>query len=177
MILSFQSIRLRNTSIDGRPLLVPMIERSVHGPTGMTYGLGPCGYDIRIKRAARLRPGLVELVSSIERFDMPDDLMGHVADKSSLARRGVFVQNTVIDPGWRGYLTLEVTYHGAMPVFDLMAGQPIAQIVFHKLDQPTVRPYTGKYQDQPAHPVGMIHESGSEPRGVDGRQAGQGSEQ
>ncbi len=32
--------------------------------------------------------------------------------------------------------------------FDLSAGTPIAQIVFHYLDEHTQQPYTGQYQDQ-----------------------------
>ena len=34
--------------------------------------------------------------------------MGIVHDKSTWARRGLVVQNTVIEPGWHGYLTIEV---------------------------------------------------------------------
>ncbi|WP_342641331.1 hypothetical protein [Rhodoligotrophos ferricapiens] len=29
------------------------------------------------------------------------------------------------------------------------AGDPIAQVVFQRLDEPTVLPYDGKYQDAP----------------------------
>jgi hypothetical protein len=34
----------------------------------------------------------------------------------------------------------------------LRRGDPIAQIVFHRLDEPTVSPYRGKYQDQAQGP-------------------------
>ena len=88
---------------------------------------------------------------------MPNDVIAIVHDKSSLARRGVAVQNTVVEPGWRGYLTLELTYH--QPWWKLWRalhfkkGSAIAQIVFHFLDAPTQRPYAGKYQDQEFGPV------------------------
>jgi dCTP deaminase len=39
--------------------------------------------------------------------------MGIVHDKSTWARRGLVVQNTVIEPGWHGYqTTIELTNHG-----------------------------------------------------------------
>ena len=33
------------------------------------------------------------------------------------------------------------------------AGDPIAQVVFQRLDEPTVLPYDGKYQDAPPGPA------------------------
>jgi dCTP deaminase len=82
----------------------PFAERARHN--GMTYGLGPAGYDIRVAQdvtLSRLRSFV--LASSIERFVMPADLIAQVCDKSTWARRGVAVQNTIIEPGWRGHLT------------------------------------------------------------------------
>ena len=46
---------------------------------------------------------------------MPSDVLGQVCDKSTWARRGVAVQNTIIEPGWRGYLTVELTNHSGEP--------------------------------------------------------------
>lgn len=82
---------------------------------------------------------------------MPTDVIGVVHDKSSWARRGLAVQNTVIEPGWRGFLTLELTNHGTRKLH-IPKGCPIAQIVFHRLDEPAARPYDGRYQDQPPGP-------------------------
>jgi dCTP deaminase len=82
---------------------------------------------------------------------MPTDVIGFVHDKSTLARFGIAVQNTVIEPGWTGILTIELTNHSDEFLW-LTAGQPIAQIVFHELDAPTERPYSGKYQNQEAGP-------------------------
>jgi hypothetical protein len=78
-------------------------------------------------------------------------VVGVVHDKSSLARRGIAVQNTVLEPGWRGFLTLEITNHGPEPIM-LKSGCAVAQVVFTFLDEPTERPYRGKYQDQEAGP-------------------------
>lgn len=123
----------------------PFSERAV--ANGMTYGVGPAGYDVRIRESLLLKPGAFALASTIERFSMHSDVIGFVHDKSTWARRGLTVQNTVIEPGWRGWLTLELTNHG---YGDLMieGGSPIAQVIFHLLPEATETPYTGKYQDQ-----------------------------
>ena len=127
----------------------------------MSFGLSACGYDIRLdqstgyfndhQRAYFLAPGEFVLASSLEEFNMPKDVVGIVHDKSTWARKGIAVQNTVIEPGWRGYLTLELTNHSDQTV-KIHPGDPIAQILFHRLDQETELPYTGKYQDQEKGP-------------------------
>lgn len=124
---------------------------------GLTYGLGPAGYDLGLDFNEPwwhpIEPGQFMLAATIEHFRMPDDVLGVVHDKSSWARRGLCVQNTVIEPGWRGYLTLELTNHSHQ-VIQLIQGMPIAQVVFHRLDEPAERPYEGKYQDQQPGPQG-----------------------
>lgn len=159
MILSAQTIwRLCKVlpHMQHRPMLTPFEEEEkiAHG---MSYGLSACGYDIRLDAAVRLLPDDFLLGSSLERFVMPDDVMAVVHDKSTLARRGLSVFNTVIKPGWEGYLTLELKNQG-IDIINLEAGSPIAQIVFQRLDRPTMIPYRGKYQNQGAGPKEPIHE-------------------
>lgn len=153
-VLSAQSIRAR------WDMLVPMVERTVHLETGCSYGLSSCGYDVRLDQDVVVPVGRCVLASTMEQFTMPQDLVGSVHDKSTWARRGLAVQNTIIEPGWRGFLTLELSNHGVSP-FRLGAGTPIAQVMFHLLDQPTVQPYPerGKYMDQERGPVGARRES------------------
>lgn len=138
-------------------MLSPFADRTRH--EGVTFGLSAAGYDVRIefdrdrsKKEHLLSPGEFMLASTIERFRMPSNLVGIVHDKSTWARRGIVAQNTVIEPGWEGLLTLELTNHGTEPVL-LKRGMGIAQILFHRLDEPTKRPYEGKYQDQERGPV------------------------
>jgi dCTP deaminase len=139
-------------------IVTPWIgEKQICPRSGMSYGLSVCGYDVRIKQRVVLKPGDFALASTVERFDMPDWVVGIVHDKSTLARMGIALQNTVIESGWNGWLTLEVTNHGRQKVV-LEAGQPIAQVLFHALSNPTDRPYCGKYQGQPNKPVEAIHE-------------------
>lgn len=154
-ILSGQGIMQR------RPIVEPEPRTEQHiGGLRYTYGCGPAGYDLRLDEVAGwspgrdtwcLKPGEFALASAVEEFRMPDDLLGVVHDKSSWARRGLAVQNTVVEPGWRGFLTLELCNHG-QDVLWLPRGVGICQVVFHLLDEPTGQPYSGKYQDQPAGP-------------------------
>ena len=148
MILSAQSIRERKP-------IKPFHERSIQ--SGMSFGLSHSGYDVRVAETLWLTPGQFALASTIEEFDMPDDLVAMVHDKSTWARRGLSLFNTVIEPGWRGYLTLELVNHNS-DTLRILAGDPIAQIVFMKLDQPTESPYSGKYQNQRSGPVGAMRE-------------------
>lgn len=75
---------------------------------GMSGGVSHAGYDIHVKQDVILRPGEFLLLSSVEWFNMPRNLVGIVHDKSTLARKAMSAQNTVLEPGWKGYLTLEV---------------------------------------------------------------------
>ena len=157
MILSAQSIRKAG-------IFTPFNNRTIH-ECGMSYGLSSAGYDVRIKervwlgKNGGLFTGTFSLASTLEHFTMPDNLLGKVADKSTWARRGLAVQNTIIEPGWRGFLTLELTYHGTEPFIEIPAGAPIAQIILCRLDEPTEQPYgSGKYQNQPSRPVAAIME-------------------
>lgn len=158
MILPAQMIRAREG------MITPFEERSTF--CGMSYGLSAAGYDVRLDQDIYLPEGYFKLASTIEHFNMPNDLLGVVHDKSSWVRQGLMVHNTVIEPGWSGHLTLELRAHDNVQLHDaaggrrgltqtafvLKRGTPIAQIVFHLLAAPTERPYSGKYQNQERGP-------------------------
>jgi dCTP deaminase len=145
MILSAQTIRNRL-----RNRITPFNERTVFN--GMSYGLSHAGYDLRIKDELVLWPTEFALATTIEELEFPNDILGMLKDKSSWARRGLSVFNTIFEPGWRGYPTIELANHGDQRLV-IEAGAPIAQMIFHQVDQPTEKPYAGKYQDQPQEPV------------------------
>ena len=136
---------------------------------GTSYGLGEAGFDIRIKQEIIFKPGMTMgptikvngelehgrfcLASAMEKFDMPADLMGVVHDKSTWARQGLSVFNTVIESGWKGFLTLELVFHGNMDVV-IPAGAGIAQVIFTSLAHDAS--YEGKYQHQANMPVPSV---------------------
>jgi len=126
-------------------MIAPFEERTKY--KGLTYGLSLAGYDMRIAETVRIPPGGFQLASTYESFCMPNDILGVVHDKSTWARVGLAAQNTVIEPGWKGFLTIELTNHGR-DTLNIEAGTPIVQILFHRLDLPVEKPYDGKYQDQ-----------------------------
>ena len=138
---------------------------------GVSHGLGEAGYDIRIKQEVRFQPqnavkparvfvdadyqpGSFCIASAIAEFDRPKDLVGIVHDKSTWARRGLSVFNTVIEPGWKGFLTLELVYHGYRELV-IPAGCGIAQVIFHRTA--VKASYDGKYQNQADKPVEAIN--------------------
>ena len=132
---------------------------------GVSYGLSEAGYDIRIAQDVtfykmekipfgrlvqvdgRRKVGRFTIASAMEEFDMPDNLVGLVKDKSTWARKGLSVFNTVIEPGWKGFLTLELVYNGN-DTLHIPAGAGIAHVLFQTIAEPVE--YTGKYQNQPA---------------------------
>ncbi|MCF8861644.1 hypothetical protein KIP58_21910 [Xanthomonas campestris pv. campestris] len=95
--------------------------------------------------------GRTALASSVEEFDIPLNLWGELRNKSTLARQ--FIDATIgtdIEPGWKGFLTIEVIFHGNKPI-TIPAGSGIAKAVFHELRH--MAEYKGKYQYQPDEPV------------------------
>lgn len=135
----------------------PMFNCKMRGH-GVTHGLGEAGYDVRVAQDIVLHPfKRFTLASTVEKFTMPNTLVGIVHDKSSHIRRGLVVGNSVVEPSWEGFLTLELFYHG-WGVLRLPAGTGIAQVIFHALTN--IASYRGKYQNQPARPVPAILEKG-----------------
>lgn len=144
---------------------------------GVSHGLAEAGYDIRLNQDITFYgdgTGSVweypyederyektdftskfVIASAIEEFDMPTSLVGVVHDKSTWARKGLSVFNTVIEPGWKGFLTLELVYHGN-ELLQLKRGTGIAQVLFSSLVQENA--YDGKYQNQENKPVPSIFE-------------------
>lgn len=131
-------------------MIFPFEERKYHN--GMSFGLSPAAYDFRLDQDILLWPGRFVLASTMEEVAIPNDIQAIVHDKSSWARLGVTVQNTVIDPGFRGFVTLEIALH-SLRLLKIKRGTAICQMVFHRLIEPAEKPYDGKYQDQPRGPV------------------------
>lgn len=95
-----------------------------------------------------LLPGQFVLATTMEYFELPDDLTAFVEGRSSLGRMGLFVQNAGwVDPGCHGEITLEL-YNANRCAIELKAGRRVGQLVFAKLDDVALNPYRGKYQGQ-----------------------------
>lgn len=95
-----------------------------------------------------LLPGQFVLATTVEYFELPDDLTAFVEGRSSLGRMGLFIQNAGwVDPGFKGEITLEL-FNANRCAIELKAGRRVGQLVFAKLDRPALNPYRGKYQGQ-----------------------------
>ncbi len=152
----------------------------------VSYGLGSFGYDIRLDDEFRIftdvhsteidpkkfdesafveergsscliPPNSFCLGKSLEKFDMPEDLFALVVGKSTYARCGVIVNMTPIEPGWRGYLTIEISNTTPLPA-RVYANEGIAQVIFFKGNRPgtSYSDRDGKYQDQEGIEVAQI---------------------
>ena len=101
-----------------------------------------------------LHPGEFVLGSTLERVGIPDDLVARLEGKSSLGRLGLLIHSTAgyVDPGWDGYLTLELSNVANLPI-TIYPTMKIGQISFFRLSTPAERPYgssqtKSKYQGQ-----------------------------
>ncbi|MBR0536435.1 MAG: dCTP deaminase [Clostridia bacterium] len=95
-----------------------------------------------------LLPNQFVLATTMEYFDLPDDLTAFVEGRSSLGRMGLFIQNAGwVDPGFKGEITLEL-YNANRCAIELKAGRRVGQLVFAKMDDTALNPYNGKYQGQ-----------------------------
>lgn len=170
MQLSPQTIRKLNFECG---LITPFREHYQHKESGLSGGLSCAGYDVHLKHISiamkdeeRLfdygfsntedgwfippRTGVLGVTE--ERFNLPNDVAMSYYNKSTMARWFIEAAATLAEPGWCGYLTLEL-FNSTDQVIELIKGQPIGQVVFNRLDQPSESAYSGKYQNQKAEPV------------------------
>ncbi|MDI6813291.1 MAG: dCTP deaminase [Desulfitobacteriaceae bacterium] len=156
-------------------MITPFLREKIsHGV--ISYGLSSYGYDIRIAKKFKvftnvycsivdpkkfdpramtdiisedlilIPPNSFALGMSVEYFQMPADVIGICIGKSTYARAGIIVNVTPINPGWRGYLTIEISNTTPLPA-RIYVGEGIAQVIFLR-GEPCLRTYAGKYQNQ-----------------------------
>ena len=109
--------------------------------------------EIAKDEALFIHPGELILGATLESVTIPDDLVGWLDGRSSLARLGLMVHVTAgrIDPGWEGQIVLEFYNNGKLPLA-LRPGMVICAMSFETLSSPAKRPYNkranAKYRDQ-----------------------------
>lgn len=144
----------------------------------ISYGLSSFGYDLRVAREFKvftnvynsivdpkrfdpgafvdvtgdvcvIPPNSFALARSIEYLRIPEDVVCITLGKSTYARCGIIVNITPAEPGWRGYLTIEISNTTPLPA-RIYAGEGIAQMLFFRGERPqvTYSSRKGKYQDQ-----------------------------
>lgn len=108
--------------------------------------LNPAGYDLRSSSEVVINPKKYKLVATLETVELGLKVMATLHTRSSLAREGILGGFAVVDPGFRGQLTLNLHNDGEVHI-TIRKAEPIVQIVFHKLESQARKGYGGLYQN------------------------------
>lgn len=145
----------------------------------ISYGLSSYGYDARISNEFKvftnidsaiidpknfstkafvernleeciIPPNSFILGRTVEYFRIPNNILVLCVGKSTYARCGLVVNVTPLEPGWEGYVTLEVSNTTQLPA-KIYAGEGICQFLFMKGSESCSISYSdrsGKYMKQ-----------------------------
>ncbi|MEM8532833.1 MAG: dCTP deaminase [Chloroflexota bacterium] len=159
-------------------MIEPFVERQVREEV-ISYGLSSYGYDMRIANEFKvftnvfntlvdpkrfdersfvditadycdIPPNSFALARSVEFFRIPRNVLAICLGKSTYARCGIILNTTPFEPGWRGYVTLEISNTTPLPA-RIYANEGIGQVLFFESDEDCETSYAdkhGKYLDQ-----------------------------
>lgn len=158
---------------------VDHLVREKDGKKIISYGLSSYGYDLRVSNQFKVftnmnysmvdpkgftedefvhvegdecivPPNSFALAVSVEYFRIPKDVLTICIGKSTYARCGIIVNVTPFEPGWEGYVTLEISNTTPLPA-KIYANEGLAQVIFLKGEKPCDITYAdrkGKYMKQ-----------------------------
>src|SRR5205085_3343151 len=138
----------------------------------ISYGVTSYGYDVRVGRHFKvftnahcavvdpkrfdpasfvdiegdfclIPPNSFALAETVEYLEIPRDVIGICLGKSTLARVGIIVNVTPLEPEWRGKVTIEISNTTPLPA-KVYAGEGIAQVLFVRGDAPCRVSYADK---------------------------------
>jgi dUTP pyrophosphatase len=95
------------------------------------------GLDLYNLEDFRLEPGEGKMVKTGIALAVPKGYVGLVADRSSLAKRGLKTAGGVIDAGYRGEVHI-VLWNISKESFELKAGERLAQLLIIPIATPAV---------------------------------------
>ncbi|MBK9750494.1 MAG: dCTP deaminase [Chloroflexi bacterium] len=159
-------------------MIEPFVERQVREGV-ISFGLSSYGYDMRVASSFKIftnvysaivdpknfspqsfvdvetdvcivPPNSFALARSVEYFRIPPNVLTLCVGKSTYARTGIITNVTPFEPGWEGYVTLEISNTTPLPA-KIYANEGIAQVVFFEGDEQCEVTYAdrkGKYQGQ-----------------------------
>lgn len=176
--MSIKSDRwIRRMALD-HGMISPFSEKQVRAGT-VSFGLSSYGYDLRVaedfkiftnlnntvvdpknfdersfvevrSECAVIPPNSFALARSVERFQIPPNVLAVCVGKSTYARCGIIVNVTPFEPEWRGVATLEISNTTPLPA-KIYANEGLCQVLFFDSDEVCEISYAarnGKYQDQ-----------------------------
>jgi dCTP deaminase len=123
---------------------VKLVNRETHGDidTRQPYPVGILEPRVISKaKGLLIHPGEHYLATTVERFEIPEDMAMYIIGKSTVGRLGLVpVTAGWTDPGFRGQITLEIYNVGNVGV-RVYPGMFFAQAIFYHLDKPAEVPY------------------------------------
>jgi len=158
---------------------VDHLVREIDGEKIVSFGLSSYGYDLRVARkfkvftnlynslvdpkafsenafvdvegdACIIPPNSFALACSVEYFRIPRNVLTLCIGKSTYARCGIIVNVTPFEPGWEGYVTLEISNTTPLPA-KIYADEGLAQVLFYEGAEACEVSYAerkGKYMGQ-----------------------------
>jgi dCTP deaminase len=123
-----------------------LTEKSLVIDTFDEASLNPAGYDLKLNTDAVLEPSEHRLVATMERVELGVDLAGILQIRSSLAREGILASLALVDPGFRGQLTISL-FNSSKKTVRLRAGERFVQLTLLRLGRQAAAKYEGRYQD------------------------------
>ncbi|MEO8606709.1 MAG: dCTP deaminase [Chloroflexota bacterium] len=159
-------------------MIEPFVENQVREGV-ISYGVSSYGYDMRVSNQFKIftnvysaivdpknfspqsfvdfegetciiPPNSFALAVSVEYFRIPRSVLAITTGKSTFARCGIITNVTPLEPGWEGFVTLEISNTTPLPA-KVYANEGIAQVLFFEGDEECETSYAdkkGKYQGQ-----------------------------
>ncbi len=163
-----------------RNMIKPFVESQVRDGV-ISFGVSSYGYDIRVADEYKIftnvhstivdpknfdpksmvdfkgdvciiPPNSFVLSRSVEYLRIPRNVLVVCLGKSTMARCGLIVNVTPLEPMWEGYITLEISNTTPLPA-KIYSNEGIAQLLFFEADEECEISYAdkkGKYQKQQA---------------------------
>jgi len=168
-LLSYDALlaAMDHDELDERLIVTPLLDEEQVGPasidlrldtefllpakhrgSGIDPGAAPVEADayhatisVPLGESLWIHPQQFILGSTLEFIRLPSRLGAYVLGRSSWGRVGLLIATAVmVQPGYAGSLTLELTNEGDAPI-RLYPGLRVAQLAVHSLIEPTTRPY------------------------------------
>jgi len=159
-------------------MIEPFVEKQTRDGV-ISYGLSSYGYDARCSEDFKIftnvdnalvdpknfseqsfvdrrsdicviPPNSFVLTHTVEYFRIPKDVLVICLGKSTYARCGLIVNVTLLEPGWEGHVTLEISNTTPLPA-RVYANEGVAQFLFFKGSSACEVSYAdrkGKYMGQ-----------------------------
>jgi dUTP pyrophosphatase len=127
--LNYPTITLNTTTVANDQLLSPVAKLPTKGT------IQSAGYDVYSTIAVDLQPMIVTKIPLDIAIAPPQGTYIQIAPRSSLAMKGITCYAGIVDPDYRGNITV-LLFHAGNSSIPIIIGQKIAQIIFKPFVSP-----------------------------------------